>query len=259
MSCARHMVAVLAILSTSAMSADAQSDSKSAGKAKAAAANPVVVELFTSQGCSSCPPADRLLAGVNQAAQDKKLPIYCLSFHVDYWNSLGWTDPYSSKAFTQRQYRYAAAFESRGVYTPQMIVNGKTEFVGSRGQDAQAAISESLSQQSTATVKLATQLSANKRAVTVSFNLAGNGADDLLNVALVQSQATNSIPRGENSGRQLSHVHVVRDFKTISAKLSANGVRLEIPSDLKADHVSVIAYLQDGRSMQITGAGASEI
>ena len=90
-----------------------------------------VVELFTSEGCSSCPPADNLLGEIVKDAQKGQQRVYCLSFHVDYWNSLGWRDPYSDPAFSRRQREYARAFESVQVYTPQMVVNGSTGFVGS--------------------------------------------------------------------------------------------------------------------------------
>ena len=94
-----------------------------------------VIELFTSQGCSSCPSADRNLARIVESAERDGRPVYALSFHVDYWNSLGWRDPFSAEEFTQRQREYARKFQARSVYTPQMVVNGQVHFVGSRAAD----------------------------------------------------------------------------------------------------------------------------
>src|SRR5437899_2881738 len=95
------------------------------------AQNPVVVELFTSQGCSSCPAADKNLAEIIEKAEANGQQVIGLSFHVDYWNYIGWKDPYSKAEFTERQRKYALRMNSENIYTPQMIVNGESEFVGS--------------------------------------------------------------------------------------------------------------------------------
>src|SRR5579872_5297720 len=100
--------------------------------------NPVVIELFTSQGCSSCPAADKNLAELIEEAEKKGLPVYGLSFHVDYWNYIGWKDPYSRSEYTARQREYSSFLNSETVYTPQMIVNGEVEFVGSDKKAAEA-------------------------------------------------------------------------------------------------------------------------
>src|SRR5438445_2521237 len=97
----------------------------------ASAQNPVVIELFTSQGCSSCPVADKNLAEIIEKAETNGQQVYGLSFHVDYWNDIGWKDPYSKAEFTERQKKYASIRSFENIYTPQMIVNGETEFVGS--------------------------------------------------------------------------------------------------------------------------------
>ena len=101
---------------------------------------PVLVELFTSEGCSSCPPADDVLARLEQDQPFPDIEIIALGQHVDYWNRLGWADPFSSAAFSGRQYNYAEAFGRDGVYTPQMIIDGRAEFPGSTGTKAREAI-----------------------------------------------------------------------------------------------------------------------
>src|SRR5882724_13421492 len=106
------------------------------------AATPVLVELFTSEGCSSCPPADLLLQRLQKTQPLKGIQVISLSEHVDYWNQLGWTDPFSSSFFSERQRRYAETFRGDGVYTPQMVVDGRAQLVGSDSQTALRAIAE---------------------------------------------------------------------------------------------------------------------
>lgn len=221
-------------------------------------AGAVVVELFTSQGCSSCPPADQLLAGLSEIADKHQLPVYCLSFHVDYWNSLGWHDPYSSKQFTGRQHRYAAAFESRRVYTPQMIVNGETEFVGSRAKDARAAIETELSTPSKQSVTLTAAVRDDRR-VKIDYVVVGHDTNTVLNVAIVQRQVVNRVPRGENTGRELAHVGVVRSFETVQIEKPTGTLNIKLPSNLDASEFGVVAYVQDPRTMRIGGASAVEL
>ncbi len=218
--------------------------------------SPVVVELFTSQGCSSCPPADQLLVGLNDIAAKHQLPIYCLSFHVDYWNSLGWRDPYSAKQFTERQRQYAAAFQSGRVYTPQMIVNGETEFVGSRAKQAREVIESALAATTTATIDLKASYAEADRAATIDFSVAGRPPSSVMNVAIVQRTAHNEIPRGENAGRELAHVQVVRAFKTVPLQTNSGTVRLDIPAGLSTQDLRVVAYVQDARSLEMLGANS---
>lgn len=222
-------------------------------------AAPVVVELFTSQGCSSCPPADQLLASIAALHNEHQLPVYCLSFHVDYWNSLGWKDPYSSKQYSDRQRRYSKALSARGIYTPQMIVNGETEFVGSRGGDAKQAIKKALSTNATSTVKLTASLSADNTNTAVEYEVTGNSTGALLNIALVQNSAVNEVPRGENSGRQLTHVGVVRSFQTVALDSQSGKLDIKLPPGLDTQNATIVAFVQNRQSMQISGASVANL
>lgn len=218
-----------------------------------------VVELFTSQSCNSCPPADAALRQVAEIASKRDLAVYVLSFHVDYWNRLGWSDPYSSDGFSKRQRQYASSVGSRRVYTPQMIVSGTTEFVGSNKAKAYAAINASLKEKPTNVVELTVDRSSAPANVTVSYMVTGDTSGQVLNIALVNSPPANKVPRGENAGRSLSHVNVVRAFETTSLRDATGKVKLELPSRMTTENARIIAYVQDETSLQITGAAAVRV
>jgi hypothetical protein len=206
-----------------------------------------VVELFTSEGCSSCPPAD---AAVAKLLSEKSENVYILSFHVDYWNRLGWNDPFSQAAFSARQRNYAQAFSLENIYTPQVVVNGKEEFVGSDATKLNAAVENGLNEESLSDFKIST--SKNGNTVTVRYTFSKSHAA-LLNIALVQPEATTVIKRGENSGKTLHHVNIVRAFHTADVK--ENGYfTIEIPADLSGIPLQVIAYTQSKENYIVSGA-----
>ncbi|MEM9935667.1 MAG: DUF1223 domain-containing protein, partial [Bacteroidota bacterium] len=186
-----------------------------------------VVELFTSQGCSSCPPADAYLSQLVKEAQSDGKEIYPLSFHVDYWNYLGWKDPYSKERYSERQYAYAGALGER-VYTPQMIINGKDVFVGSDKRKGNALIPLALGTPATHSIHLEI-LSSQKGTVDVQFSIKGDLDDTVLNLALVQDGLSDQISRGENRGRQLTHEHVVRAFRSLSVSAAKGTETVSIP------------------------------
>lgn len=217
-----------------------------------------VVELFTSEGCSSCPPADRLLTKIIEKANPNQR-IYCLSFHVDYWNYIGWNDPYSDKSFSERQRKYSRAFRSSRIYTPQMIVNGTTEFVGSDRSRAEKAIEAGLGKNNTESLSISKPVVADGR-LTVTFDFAGQSRPYLLNIALVERDLAQQVTRGENSGRKLTHDNVVRQLETREIKSSGNGkLSLPIPSIVNLDKCAVIAYVQNQDDMQVVAATASDL
>ena len=216
-----------------------------------------VIELFTSQGCSSCPSADELLKKIARIAREKDLPVYVLSFHVDYWNRLGWTDPYSDASYSQRQRDYALASESRRVYTPQMIVGGTQDFVGSDESKAVAAITDMLSRKAQSKVHVRVEASDRQEQIAVSYSVEGSNRGDVLHLALVNSPAANSVPTGENAGRRLSHVNVVRSIKTAKLDRSTGRVLLEVPADVDLNAASILAFVQNSQSRRITGASSS--
>lgn len=215
-----------------------------------------VVELFTSQGCSSCPAADRLLNDIIEEAKDNDSPVYGLSFHVSYWNYLGWKDPYSRSEFNVRQGQYMKALNTGTAYTPQMVVNGQTEFVGSSTAQAHRAIEAALSQEATFSVEVSAMEEG--RQIVVSYRLDKPVVNSLINVALVQEEAKNYVDRGENSGRTLRHRNVVVDFKALPAD-TAGRVDVSHPEEAKRTDLAVVVFLQDKSNLRIVGASRVKI
>lgn len=218
-----------------------------------------IVELFTSQGCSSCPPADHVLRDLIEEAEKTNKPIYGLSFHVDYWNYLGWKDPYSSADYSNRQREYNRSLKSRGSYTPQMIVNGVSEFIGSKRSLAYQEVDNALEMQSKVAVEITnSQLSASADELVVSYKNTGTCSNCQINIALVESDLRDAVKRGENHGRTLRHDNVVRAFTTQDFKSSGKAT-LDIPSDVNQTKAKVIVYVQKGGYGQIVGATQLEL
>ena len=222
-----------------------------------------VVELFTSEGCSSCPAADALLGEIVSRARRDGRRVFGLAFHVDYWNGLGWRDPFSDASYTHRQSEYGRMLGLRSIYTPQMIVNGSREFVGSDGARARASIQEALGRPARAAVRIATNW-VGERKLMVRFEVlwvGGVRADSAAAyAAAVQDGVVSHVIRGENHGRTLHHESVVRAFQSVP--LDANGrgeVQLEIPGSVALDRASLIAFVQDQRRLEILGATQKEL
>jgi hypothetical protein len=211
-----------------------------------------VVELFTSEGCSSCPPAERLLADLATAADRQGHHVLTLEFHVDYWNSDGWTDPWSSAAWTERQERYERALGESSPYTPQMIVNGTHAFVGSDREAARHTIDAALLRPATARVSI--RAAPATGGVRMEYEVAGAPAGALLCVAVVESGLVSHVTRGENAGNTLSHESVVRAF--VSKPLAGHGTgSLLLDAPPPGGHPRrAIAFIQDPHSLAILGA-----
>jgi hypothetical protein len=217
--------------------------------------NPVIIELFTSQGCSSCPAADKNLTTILQQAQKEGKPVYGLSFHVDYWNYIGWKDPYSSKAFTERQRNYADIMKLQSIYTPQMIINGKDEFVGSNKNKAEEAIKNALSKKTLYKITIK-EFSIDGDLLKLSFSIDSDPGTEVLNLAIVERTVENYVPRGENQGKMLHHNSVVRAFKTIPLEKEGE-VDMTIPT-LTPGKASLVLFIQD-KQLQVLGAFAKTL
>jgi hypothetical protein len=212
-----------------------------AARAAAAAASPVLVELFTSQGCNSCPPADAYLTELA-----RQPGVLALAYHIDYWDQLGWRDPFSSPAATARQRFYARALGLRSIYTPQIVVNGRHDAVGSDRRQVAAAISEAAATAPKTTVSL---LADGGRLVVNAG--AGSGEGRLWSVAYDLSHETH-VRGGENAGRTLVNVNIVRALDDLAAW---RGAALSVDRDPPQPGTGVAAFVQaaDGA---ILGAAA---
>jgi len=228
---------------------------------------PILVELFTSEGCSSCPPADKLLTRLEQTQPVAGAEIIALSEHVDYWNRLGWTDPYSSAEFSKRQNDYSSVFDTDEVYTPQMIVDGRTQLVGSNSSGANDAIARAASDPKANVTITATpdDKSTSSIALTVRVEglaeiLKGNSAEVLM--AITESGLRSSVSRGENAGRRLTHSAVVRTLSRLgnidsrqSGTFSAQPV-VRIDRAWKRENLKAVVFVQDNKSRRVVGAAA---
>ena len=208
-----------------------------------------VVELYTSEGCTSCPAAEALMPKLKNMYKDQ---LYLLEFHVDYWDRNGWKDPYSNIAFSNRQQKYADFFSKSGslVYTPQAIVNGKSGINGSNEASLKSLINTELQQKDNKDISL-TVNDINKNNITISYN-APLDAKEVLNIALVQTDITTNVKGGENEGKKLQHMNVVRSFQTLKDK--SGSLNLTLPDNLPAKDFQIIAYMQNTSDFRVSGA-----
>jgi len=209
-----------------------------------AAQRPVVVELFTSEGCSSCPPADVFLTDLARQRRD----VLPLAFHVTYWNSLGWADPFSSEAATQRQSVYGARFGD-GSYTPEMVIDGETSLVGSDRDKAESLIAAAKQQD-----RSAASISLSRRGGRVSISVgAGNGSGRVVLIGFDPEHRT-VVGRGENSGRTLIESNIVRSIHLVG---QWTGARLTLDEDAPAGQdVAVLIEAPDGNIVGASRLGS---
>jgi hypothetical protein len=213
---------------------------------------PVLLELFTSEGCSSCPPADRLLETLDQKQPVAAADLVVLSEHVDYWDRLGWKDPYSSSLYTARQQDYTNKYNLDGVYTPQLVVDGRYGLVGSDEREVTDAIQKAIRERK---IPIAiSKASHDGNQVTAHIELRGDqnfkGGRGVLFVAIADNRAESHVARGENSGRSLTHVAVTRVLKQVGIidldSDTAKDVVLSVQSGATGSRL--VAFVQDPKS-----------
>jgi hypothetical protein len=224
----------------------------------------VMLELFTSEGCSSCPPADAFLKALDDAGHVNDVEIIAIEEHVDYWNRLGWTDPFSSHHWTERQQQYARSFRHDGVYTPQLVIDGRRQLVGSSSHEARQIIidaSKSPAAQLHFSVTDRSQKSAN---FTISVENSPPEAHSAeLWLAVSERGLASNVLRGENEGRNLEHAAVLRSLTRIrplpgSSTSKTTGT---IPLDVswKRENLRFVIFLQEPKTLHIFGAAASTL
>lgn len=210
-----------------------------------------VLELFTSEGCSSCPPADELLARIQKEVKDK--PVYLLAYHVDYWDKQGWKDIFSNADYSKRQVQYGSWLNNPQIYTPQAIINGKSEFVGSEESQIRLAI---LKQLATNTgILLTLQAHQSEKGLQVNYQATGAPKESMIAIAIVQKSAQSKVARGENAGRELSHVQIVRKLQSSALSTAGSGIiTVTLPKDFNAQDFEILALIQDKNNGGILGA-----
>jgi hypothetical protein len=228
-----------------------------------AARVPVLLELFTSEGCSSCPSADRLLEVFDQKQPFAGADLIVLSEHVDYWDRLGWRDPFSSSQYTARQRDYTNRYDFDGVYTPQLVVDGRYGFVGSDQREAASAIQKAIHERK---VPIAiSNVARNGNQVTARIELPEDqnfkGVGGILYVALADNRQESHVARGENSGRNLAHVAVTRVLKQVGTVdlNSASTKEIALPIQSVASGSRIVAFIQDPKSGHVLGVAEQKI
>ena len=241
----------LIIASFTALACSGISGKSKEDKIRSSPGSFAVLELFTSEGCSSCPPADNLLPQLAKLDDN----IITLSFHVDYWDRLGWKDPFSSSEFTERQKKYGDQLHLESVYTPQLIINGQYEMVGSNRNSATQTIKSVLNEKAVVHIKI-NEVKKDANKLLVGCEAEGDLKKLDLIAALVQKQAVMKVKAGENNGATLSHTNVVRSFIKQIAEPNTS-FTLNMPAGIADNNWRLIIYSQkkDGK---ITGAAVYE-
>lgn len=211
-----------------------------------------VIELYTSEGCSSCPAAEQLMPELKKQYGER---VHVLEYHVDYWNRLGWDDVYSKKEFSDRQRDYTRIFKSNTVFTPQAVINGKASVVASQKDAMEEALDKELSEDKKP-VHIALKTTRYDDVVKVVFRSQLDTTEHL-QMALVLRETATQVKAGENAGRVLHHNDVVIELKTL---MYENGeVLFTIPPALWAQNCYIVAYTQNAEDMSITGIKSADI
>jgi hypothetical protein len=243
------LAGVLVVMSAFTKCRDEQhvTNEPTSGKGKGFA----VVELFTSEGCSSCPPADELIKRIQ--ADNKNKQVYILAYHVDYWDHQGWKDRFSDPEYSKRQRRYANWLNLQTVYTPQTVVNGSAEYVGSDQPAILQASSAGLNGESTNTLTLTGKIAGDQ--LQVEYQQAGHEKRSELVLALVQQSAQSNVQAGENTGRSLSHVQIVRRILHVPLDInSKKEISMKLPDDFNKQAWELIGFVQHTKDGSIVAA-----
>jgi hypothetical protein len=226
---------------------------------------PILVELFTSEGCSSCPPADALLQKLVASQPVPGAQILALGEHVDYWDRLGWRDRFSSAALTGRQRLYGSRFNDDSIYTPQMVVDGQAGFVGSDASAARRELERAAVRPHVSLQVAVESLNAATLTVAVTSAALGKSSSDHVDVAiaLTEDGLRSDVTRGENHGRVLSHAAVVRHLESIGEAAADHATtasaKIELSSEWRRDRLKVVAFAQERRHRAILGSAIAPV
>jgi hypothetical protein len=252
----QHFTAVVTLLASALVCAPAESQS---------APVPVLLELFTSEGCSSCPPADHLL-GILDQQPIPGVELIVPSEHVGYWDRLGWKDPFSSPQFTARQQDYASRFKGDGPYTPQWVVDGRFGFVGSDAREAESAIHRALRGPKLPIAISQTSRTGSEVAARIEVPPADSSTQNrraVLYVALADDRAESHVAREENAGRYLMHVAVTRVLTQVGtvdlSTANDRNITIAIQPEAGANGWRLVAFLQDPNTGRVLAVAAQKL
>jgi len=253
-------ITLLAIVSVVHLSAR---NTRAASASDGTPRTPVLIELFTSEGCSDCPPADALLQRLDRSQPVNGAELIVLSEHVDYWNGIGWKDPYSSHEYSQRQGAYAGLFGLGSVYTPQMVVDGRFEFVGSDERRAIQAVENSSREEKIAVSLSSIHLEPNRvlalhiDAAQLPSSSTTKSANVLL--AIADESDESHVSGGENGGRTLKHIAVVRSLAQVGSVNQSEKLSRDIKVNLghEREHMRLIAFVQEEKTGRVWGIGSA--
>ncbi len=225
----------------------------------AAEKKPVLVELFTAEGCSSCPPAEMVLAKLQREQPIENAELITLALHVDYWDEFGWRDKFASPLNTQRQRFYDQKFRTGKIYTPQMVVDGDAEFVGSNFEKAEKAISKAIKLD-----KADVNLSIVDDKIRILVSKVPKHETSTVYLALAEDELSSNIQRGENAGKNLTHVSVVRRLKALSRlEELQDKFQIELPiqigKDWNRDKLNAVVFIQENKSRRVLGVARVQL
>ena len=209
-----------------------------------------LLELYTSEGCSSCPPADELIGRIQNEYKDDN--VYVLAYHVDYWDRQGWKDIFSNADYTKRQYDYAKFLGKEPIYTPQLIINGRADYIASQETLVRNGIKSALSKPVTTNLSLEAKQANNN--LNVNYSIEGTFKNSNLLIAIVQKTAKSNVKRGENANRILSHYQIVHHLHSVALKDKKGTVFIHLPKSFNAKYFEVIGFVQDKNKGTISGA-----
>jgi hypothetical protein len=213
------------------------------------------MELFTSEGCSSCPPADALLAKLNELQPVSGVTVIALEEHVDYWDHQGWRDPFSSGEFTARQQRYAQILHIESPYTPEMVIDGRSEFVGNDSQRALHELAGAARSPKTPVHVVVKEKTGDRFVLAV--NVAAGLTGEVL-LAIAETSLASDVARGENAGRNLKHSAVVRKLSVIGKLKSGESFSTEpvvtLARQWKPENLRAVVFVQESTSGKVVGA-----
>ncbi len=213
----------------------------------------VLIENFSSEGCSSCPDADKFLGELIHVADSAEQPVYVIDFHVDVWNKSGWVDSYSDTLNTVRQINYIGKMKDIPMYTPQSFLNGILSVPGSDKKSIASFIKQTLARPSANFLKI-NAYQTNKDTVIIEYEIFGKTDSLLINFALVENDIYTKVTAGENAGKLLHHHNIVRAFKTEKVKVNKGSAFVIVPKGFSLKQSRVTSYIQQERTWFVTGA-----